>query len=299
MRKINYMGNELDLTSFSDLSTNYDKTRFNTDTEYVTIDIAVLGNKMGINTIDGVDQSSALAAIHGRKYNNGRISIPFERDYVSKNYARIDKAIQDIAEKATSQCSELQMMMSPEEVAQGREAAMRSQAIRDAKTEILASGSILDMKLFNEANRSVRANVASKVYFQHGVSVSGRRVKDTEGIESKGLYKRKNISSESGATNVAYVATADEAGLKKVPIMTKDMRDIAEKMVYDFALVAKEAVSKIGPDVTGDACLICLEEIAMNMPSSGTSKIEIPDYTDEEYDKIEAWKNEIIENYRA
>lgn len=299
MREINYNGNHLDLTAFSDLSTRYDKTRFEKDTEYVTIDAAVLGNKMGLTTVDGIDQSSALAAIHGRKYNNGRLSIPFEREYITANYAKVDKLIQGIADKASSQCANLQKMMTPEQVKQGREAAMRSQAIRDARTEILASGSVVDQDLFNEANRPVRANVASKVYYQHGVSVSARRVKDQTGMENKGLFKRKNISSESGASAVAYVATADESGLKKVPIMSKEMRDKAEGFVYAFSLVCVNAVKKIDADVSGDSCLACLQEIYDNMPSSGSERIEIPEYTSDELNQIKIWKDSIIAAYRS
>lgn len=299
MREINYDGKKLDLTPISDLSTNYDKKNFEEDTEYVTIDIAVLGNKMGLTTVDGMDQSSALAAIHGRKYNNGRVSIPFPRVFVSEHYTKIDQLIQGIADKASGQCAALQKMMTPEQVKQGREAAMRSQAIRDARTELLASGSVIDSDMFNEANRSVRASVASKVYFQHGVSVSARRVKDQSGMENKGLFKRKNISSESGASTVAYVGTADESGLKKVPIMTKEMRNKAEYFVYSFSLVSLEAVKKIGEDVTGEACLACLQEIHDKMPNNGSERVEIPEYTQEELSQIKAWKEAIIDAYRA
>lgn len=299
MREINYNGQKLDLTPFSDLSTRYDKTGFERDTEYVTIDAAVLGNKMGLATVDGLDQSSALAAIHGRKYNNGRISIPFAREFVSDNYSEIDRLIQGIADKASSQCSALQKMMTPDQVKQGRDAAMRSQAIRDARTEILASGSVIDPDMFSEANRAVRAIVASKVYFQHGVSVSARRVKDQTGMDSKGLFKRKNISSESGATAVAYVATADESGLKKVPIMTKDMRDKAEGFVYNFSLVCLEAVKKVDDAVSGDSCLACLKEIHDKMPSSGAERVEIPEYTEDELKIIKTWKESIISAYRS
>lgn len=298
MRKIDHNGTVLKLDAFSDISTNYDKVNFKEDTEYVTIDSAVLGNKMGLNTVDGLDQSSALAAVHGRKYNNGRISIPFKRSFVTDNYPALDKLIQGIADKASSQCSALQQMMSDEQVAQGRESAMRSQAIRDAKTEILARGSILDQDLFNEANRVVRASVVSKVFYQHGVSVSARRINDQEGIADKGLFKRKSISSESGASLIAYVATADESGLKRVPIMTSQMRSTAEGFVYEFAVVCLEAVKKIGKDVNGESCLACLEEIYQNMPHSGNQRIEMPEYNEEELRQIAEWKNLILEAYK-
>lgn len=299
MREITYGDQKLDLTPFSDLSTRYDKTGFEKDTEYVTIDSAVLGNRMGLATIEGIDQSSALAAIHGRKYNNGRISIPFPREYVSEHYSQIDQLIQGIADKASSQCAALQQMMTPDQVMEGREVSMRSQAIREARTELLASGAVIDAELFNRANRSVRGFVASKVYYQHGVSVSARRVQDQVGMDNKGLFKRKNISSESGASMIAYVATADESGLKKVPIMTKDMRDKAEKFVYDFALVCLEAVKMIDKQVSGDSCLACLKEIYEKMPNDGTARVEIPDYSDDEWDQIETWKEEIIAAYRS
>lgn len=299
MRKISNKGKEIDYTSIANMSNNYDARNFEVDTEYMKINVAVLGNSTGLESIEEDDTSSALAAVHGRKYNNGSVSIPFTRKFVADNYDKIDGILQVMAKKASGACAELQKMMKPEDVEEGREMAMRSQAIRDAKKELTSSGSVIDGDTFSDANRNVRGKSRSKVYFQYGIGVSARRVEDTTGLENKGQFKRKNISSADGKSITAYTTTADESGLKKIPIMDSKMREKAEDIVYNTALVIKEEVDKLSEDFDDTAALTALEAIRDKMPGNEKLQVEIPSYSAEELEQIRLWKDEIVSKYRS
>lgn len=299
MRKITNKGKEVDYTSVANMSKNYDARNFRVDTEYMKINIAVLGNATGLESVDEDDTSSALAAVHGRKYNNGSVAIPFTRKFVTDNYDKIDGILQEMARKASGACAELQKMMKPEDVKEGREMAMRSQAIRDAKKELTNSGSVVNSEIFSDANRNVRGKSKSKVYFQYGIGVSARRVEDTIGLEQKGQFKRKNISSADGDSVTAYTTTADESGLKKIPIMDSKMRTKAEEFVYNAALVIKEEVDKLSEDFDDKAALTALEAIRDKMPGNDKLKADLQSYSDEELEQIRLWKDEIVSNYRS
>lgn len=299
MRQVKFKGQSIDLTCVSEMSTNYDARNFKVDTEYMIANAAVLGNSTGLTEVEGDDLSSALAAVHGRKYNNARTAIPFTRDFVTEHYSELDQVIQDMQAKMSGICAEIQKMMTPEQVAEGREMAMRSQAIRDARKELQNSGSTFNSDSFSDANMSVRGRSRSKVYFQYNMSVSARRVNDTTGLDQKGQFKRKNISSHDGTSATAYVTTADEAGLKKVPLMTTEMRNRAEEIVYQFALVVNEEISKLGSDFTDESALAALKAIKDKMPGNDKLSVEIPEYNDAELAKIQEWKEEILRNYQA
>jgi len=262
------------------------------------IDCSVLGNALGRESVDGDDTSSALAAAHGRKYNNARVALPLSREFVSKNYSEVDKLLQIISAKTSSTCAELQKLMTPEQIKSGRETSLRSRAIREARTHIINSSMTWDADRFSEANSRIRAGVLSKLTFTCGVSVSARRVKDTKGLDKKGQFKRKNISASEGASRTAYVTTADEKGLKKVPVL-KGMRDQAEKMVYSFALIIQEVVSKIPGDITDDAVMAALKELADKLPGSGSLKVEVPEFTDQELETVTKWTQEILSKYQS
>lgn len=299
MRVVEWNGQKVSLECVSNMSTNYDANRFSEDTEYMIANAAVLGNSTGLVEVDGDDMSSALAAVHGRKYNNARTAIPFTREFVAKHYGEMDQVLREMQAKMSGSCAEIQKMMSPEQVQEGREMAMRSQAIRDARKELQNSGSAFNADAFSEANLSVRGRSKSKVYFQYNMSVSARRVNDTTGLDQKGQFKRKNISANDGRSVTAYVTTADEAGLKKVPLMTSEMRNKAEEIVYQFALVVNEEISKLGTDFTDEAAFTALKTIKEKMPGNDRLSVEIPEYNEAELSKIQSWKEEILENYRA
>lgn len=297
MREISFKGETVSYECVAELSKNYDSKNFKVDTEYMKINAAVLGNSTGLETVEGDDVSSALAAVHGRKYNNASVSIPFTREFVTKNYGKIDKVLRDIAAKTSGACAELQKMMTSEQVSEGREMSMRSQAIRDARKEIQNSGATFYPSNFSDANRSVRGQSRSKVFFEYGVGVSARRVENTTGLEAKGQFKRKNISSEKGESVTAYVTTADEAGLKRIPIMSPEMREKAEEIVYKLSLVVKEEIEKLKDNVTDEGALAALEAIRDKMPGNDKLKAEIPPYSEVELSKIRDWRDEIISNY--
>lgn len=299
MRKIIYNGESVDYTAISKLSENYDKTHAREDTEYIIINAAVLGNATGRAEVNGDDRSSALAAIHGRKYNNARVALPFTRKYVEEHYSELDSVVTSAANKMSGKCAELQSKLTPEQMREGREVSMRSMANRKARQRIEET-SPLDPQLFNESNRGIRGQASSKVYFEHGLAVSGRRVQDTDPIESKKgktLYKKKSITTNSGAQMTGWVATADESGLKKVPIFSTEMRKEAEEYVFKFARIVKEAVDSIGEEVDGDKVLECLKTIESKLEGDPTKKIEIDPFSDAEEEQIEVWANEIYNNY--
>lgn len=298
MRNISYNNENIDYTCASTLSSKWDEKNPKVDTEYLIINCSVVGQSAGRKSIESDDTSSAWAAVHGRKYNNARISIPFEREFVSAHMSEIETLTSNIAAKCTGACGIVQNMMSTEEKAEGREAAMRSQAIREAKDDLQAGGAVIDQDLFNEANRSVRADVASKVVFEYGVSVSARRIKDTEGLQDKRQFKRKNITV-GNSPEIGYVVTMDEKGLKKVPLMTQAMRDKAEKYVLDFAKVIVEEISKICDDPTSERCLAAVRAISKKMPGDEKVSVKIPEYTEAEKAKIAQWKEEVISNYKS
>lgn len=299
MRSVTNGAKVVKMDAASDLSTNYDAINFNKDTMYVKIECNVLGNKIGLVSVTDMDQSSALAAVYGRKYNNARISFPFTREFVGIHYDEVNELIQDIAHKTSLQCSLLQSQMTDAQIAQGRECAMRSQAIRDAKAAILNSAMIFDGEMFSKANLPIRANVASKVYFNHGVSVSTRRLVETDGLEEKKLFKKKMISLPDGTATQAFVATADEAGLKKIPLFDRNMIKEANSMVFGFAEMAMNFVSQVSKDVTGEECLNCLRNIRDNMATPNVQLINMQPYDQSELNQIEAWKDQILDNYKA
>lgn len=298
MRKIVYKANEVDLTCAATLSEKWDEKHQKVDTEYLNIDCNVLGNAMGKNKLESDDLSSAWSAVHGRKYNNARISIPFSREFVSKNMGEIQKVTAIIASKCSGACAVVQKMMTEEQKKLGRETAMRTQAIREAKDILLNTAGVVDQDLFNEANRPIRGEVASKVNFEYGVSVSARRIKDTEGLNNKKQFKRKNILIGS-SSEIAYVTTMDEKGLKKVPLMTTEMRDKAEEMVYKFALVVKEAIKPVAEDPTDEKMMAVIKAISEKMPGDSSVSTQVPSYTEEEISKMRDWTNQIIKNYRS
>lgn len=298
MRSIKYQNETVDYSCAADLSTNWDQKYPAVDTEYLNIDASVLGNALGKKSLDSDDKSSAWAAVHGRKYNNARISIPFDREFVTEHMAEIETITQAIAAKCTGACAVVQRMMSDDQKALGRETAMRSQAIRDAKEALRSGGAVVDEDLFNEANRSVRAEVAAKVNFEFGVSVSARRISDTDGLADKKQFKRKNITIGSAPT-VGYVVTMDERGLKKVPLMSTEMRAKAEETVVAFAKVVKEEISKISGDPDSAKCLAAVKAIESKMPGDPKISVQIPDFTEDEMSKIRAWRDEVISNYRS
>lgn len=289
---------KVDMTFASELSTNWDKKYAGVDTEYCIINCSVLGVQIGRESLDVDDVSSAWAAVHGRKYNNGRIAIPFSREFVSKHLPEIEEITRKISLKCSGGCLSIQKHMTEEEKAKGRETAMRMVATREARSELMSSGAVIDSALFAEANRPVRAEVPAKVVFNYGVSVSARRVADKAGLQDKKQFTKKDINIGSGKVE-AYVTTMDEKGLKKVPIMKKEARDAAEELVYSFACVAKEALKDVVQDPTDEGCLKALKYIADNMPGEESDVKGVPEYTDEEKVKIEQWKNEIISRYMS
>lgn len=297
MRRIVFQNESVDYKCAADLSESWDKIHPGEDTEYQIINSAVLGNSVGRKALDMDDGSSAWAAVHGRKYNNARIAIPFTRAFVAEHFSEVVQCAETISRKCTGQCAVLQRMMSNEQIQEGREIAMRTQAIRDAKEELQAGGSVVDDDLFREANRSVRGEVTSKVYFEHGAAVAARRLKDTEGLENKKQFKRKNVTVNSSPTT-AYVVTMDEKGLKKIPIMNQEMRNKAEKMVLEFAKVVQEEISKIALEPSNDKCLNALKAIASKMPGDVNLTVNVPEYSEEELLQIAKWKDEVISNYR-
>lgn len=296
MRSIIWNNEEIDLTCCADLSENWDKNHPQDDTEFLIINANVLGNAAGKKAIDGDDTSSAWAAVHGRKYNNARVAIPFTRKFVTEHYAEITNLTSIVADNCTSACAVLQKLMTDEERQLGRVTAMRSQAIRDAKNYIMNSAMAFDQDLFNEANRKVRGEAASKLTFEHGVSVSARRINDMDGLKEKKQFKRKSVTINNAPT-VGYVVTMDEQGLKKVPIMNRAMRDKAETMVLEFAKVMQSEIIKIAGDPNDEKCLAALRAISKNMSNYGVVSTEVPEYTEEEKAKIAAWTDEIVTNY--
>lgn len=296
MRSIVWNNETLDLTSCSKLSENWDNNHPQDDTEYLIVNANVLGNAAGKKTIDGEDTSSAWAAVHGRKYNNARVAIPFTREFVSNHMVELENLTSIIAGNCTGACAVLQKSMTNEERILGRETAMRSQAIRDAKSYVMNSGMAFDQDMFNEANRKVRGEAASKLTFEHGVSVSARRIHDTDGLNEKKQFKRKSVTINNAPT-VGYVVTMDERGLKRVPIMNKAMRDKAETMVLEFAKVMSVEIDKIADDPSNEKCLAALEAISKNMTNYGAISVEVPEYTEEEKSRIAAWTDEIVTNY--
>lgn len=296
MREVVYANETVDLSCAATLSEKWDEKHPQEDTEYLNIDCAVLGSSVGKKTLSSDDLSSAWAAVHGRKYNNAHISIPFTREFVTAHLSEIEKITAKIQARCTGSCAVVQQMMTDEDKAMGREAAMRTQAIRDAKEALMTRGAGFDQDLFNEANRSVRADVASKVYLEHGVSVSARRIKDQTGLEQKKQFKRKTVLV--GNSNVmGYVTTMDEKGLKKVPLMTPAMRDKAEKIVLEFAKVIKEEITKIAEDPTSEKCLAAIKAISEKMGGDDKVSVQIPDYTPDELSRIAAWREEVLRNY--
>lgn len=296
MRSIKWNNEEIDLTCCANLSENWDKNHPQDDVEFLIINSNVLGNAAGKKTIDGDDTSSAWAAVHGRKYNNARVAIPFTREFVTEHYAEITNLTSTIADNCTSACAVLQKLMTDEERQLGRVTAMRSQAIRNARNYIMNSAMAFDQDMFNEANRKIRGEAASKLTFEHGVSVSARRIHDTDGLNEKKQFKRKSVTINNAPT-VGFVVTMDEQGLKKVPIMNKEMKDRAESMVLEFAKIMQTEIVKIADDPTDEKCLAALEAISRNMSNYGVVSTEVPEYTDEEKIKIAAWTDEIVANY--
>lgn len=298
MRQISYKNEMIDLSCAADLSTNWDKKYPQDDVEYLIVNASVLGNALGRTAIDADDTSSAWKAVHGRKYNNARISIPFTRGFVSAHMEEIENVTSIIARKCTGACAVVQRMMSDEQKSQGRETAMRTQAIREAKDILIAAGKVIDGDLFNEANASVRAQVAAKVNFEFGVSVSARRISDTDGLNDKKQFKRKNVVIGTAPT-VGYVVTMDEKGLKKVPLVTKEMRDKAETTVLEFAKVVHEEINKIAADPTDEKCLAAAKAISEKMPGDAKISVEIPEYNEDELSKIREWRDEVVGNYNV
>lgn len=298
MRQINWNNETVDYGCAAKLSENWDSKYPQIDTEYLIIDASVLGNAAGKKAVDNDDASSAWAAVHGRKYNNARIAIPFDREFVSEHYSEIAKITEEIAKKCTGTCSVIQRMMTNEEKEQGRETSMRTQAIREAKQEIMNSSGTIDEELFKEANASVRASAASKVEFNHGVSVSARRIHDTDGLNDKKQFKRKTVTIGDAPT-VGYVVTMNEAGLKKVPVMNQKMREAAEDSVMRFAKVVVEEVSKIADDPDSVKSLNAIKAIRDKMPGDPKLAIEVAPFSTDELNKIAMWKEEVLNNYRS
>lgn len=295
-RKINFQGKEIDYQCVSDLSEGYDTKYPDADVTYITINAAVLGNAMGKETVDGDDTSTALAAVQGRKYNNARAAFPLSRRYVDDHYSDVDQVCRDLADKMSSICAELQTMLTPEQVQAGRDVAMRSQAIREAKEILETNGSSINDAEFARANQHVRANVASKVYANFGGSVSARRLDTNNPDKARPNYKRKSISI-NGTNVYASVAVADMSGLKKVPIFDSKARNKAEEYVFQIAAVVTEAVSKLKDNISDDSVFTALKSVVTKIPGDATKKAEIADYTPAELNQIHEWANEIVANY--
>lgn len=295
-RKINFQGKEIDYQCVSDLSEGFDAKYPEADVTYITINAAVLGNAMGKETVDGDDTSTALAAVQGRKYNNARAAFPLSRKYVDDHYSDVDQVCRDLADKMSSICAELQTMLTPEQVQAGRDVAMRSQAIREAKEILETNGSSINDAEFARANQHVRASVASKVYANFGGSVSARRLDNNNPDKARPNYKRKSISI-NGTNVYASVAVADMSGLKKVPIFDSKARNKAEEYVFQIAAVVTEAVSKLKDNISDDSVFTALKTVVAKIPGDATKKAEIADYTPEEMSQIHDWANEIVANY--
>lgn len=295
-RKINFQGKEIDYQCVSDLSEGYDAKYPDADVTYITINAAVLGNAMGKETVDGDDTSTALAAVQGRKYNNARAAFPLSRRYVDDHYSDVDQVCRDLADKMSSICAELQTMLTPEQVQAGRDVAMRSQAIREAKEILETNGSSINDTEFARANQHVRASVASKVYANFGGSVSARRLDTNNPDKARPNYKRKSISI-NGTNVYASVAVADMSGLKKVPIFDSKARNKAEEYVFQIAAVVTEAVSKLKDNISDDSVFTALKSVVTKIPGDATKKAEIADYTPAELNQIHEWANEIVANY--
>lgn len=295
-RKINFNGQEIDYQCVSDLSEGFDEKFPDVDVTYITINAAVLGNAMGKETVDGDDMSTALAAVQGRKYNNARAAFPLSRKFVDNHYSEVDQVCRDIADKMSALCADLQSMLTAEQVEAGRDVAMRSQAIRDAKEILETNGSSINDSEFARANQHVRASVASKVYANFGGSVSARRLDGNNPEKARPNYKRKSISI-AGTNVFASVAVADMSGLKKVPIFDSKARNKAEEYVFQIAAVVTEGISKLKDNITDESIFAALKAIVAKLPGDATKKAVIADYTDEELNKIHTWANEIVANY--
>lgn len=301
-KTIIFNGKTVDLQTLTDLSEEYDKKRGMCNTEYITIIAAVLGNAAGKETVEGDDNSTALAAIHGRKYNSLKASFPFSKEYIDKNYAKFDNICQTIANKMTSISAELQKTLTPEQVKAGKEVAMRTQAIREAKAILQTNGAAIDEAEFAKANQSVRAEVGSKVYAHFGGNVSARAEIPKDGKKLRSNYKRKNISVGDANYNAA-TAIAEMAGLKKVPIFTTESKAKAEENVFTIANLVAEEVKKI-PCLTGDEwsdddVFTALQTVVNKLPGDGKTTYNVPEYTEEERNQIAAWTREIVDAYQS
>lgn len=296
-RKVSFEGKTIDMSPVSTLSSLYDKINWEEDTMHISVNRAVLGNAAGREQVEG-DKTNAITAILGRKYNNGRITIPFPMSFVRTVEGKITEIYDAIQKSTIGSCLDLQKELNGDQLAAGHELSIRSEAIRAAKKELSNAGSVVNEDMLRSAIDEVKGIAPAKLFFESSLSISGRTKANKE-ERQLGMWKSKVITSADGRSTSRHVAFANASGLKRVPIFNGTIRSKAELMVIDFAEMAVKEISTIvSKAYDPNAALKVLESIARKMPTYGDVDIENNRFTEEDLARIESMKRSIITRVR-
>jgi len=297
-RRVSYQGTIVDMAPVANLSRVYDKSNWEVDTLHIALLAAVLGNAAGRESVDG-DRTNAITAVLGRKYNNARTTIPFPMDFVRQNEAKIMEIYDRIVRNTVGACLELQSELTGPQLEAGKRLSIISEAIRIAKKELSNSGSAVDQAMLLAAIEDVKGEAPAKLFLEYGLTVSGRTSKAKEEREL-GIWKKKQIESADNQKATRYVAFANAAGLKRVPIYTASMRDKAENLVLDFASLAMKVIQPISiVAYNPDLALKALASISTEMKQYKETQVTADRYSENERAEVSRLASAILKKVRA
>jgi len=220
-------------------------------------------------------------------------------EYVRQNEGEFLKVYDLLVQSTVGACQSLQSKLTGDQLARGKELAKRSEAIRRAKKELSNSGAAVDTNALQSAIDGIKGEAPAKLYYEHAVSISGRTEKVKEEREL-GIWKHKSIQSSSGQQANMFVAFANAAGLKRVPIFTGEVRHEAELMVISFAELGIQAISPLLNKPYDDkSAFNALKTLAEGMKKYGHVDVQAERYTIAEESEIAGMVRTILSKVRS
>jgi hypothetical protein len=238
-RMVDVDGKVFDFGFVKDMNQSYDDQYYEEPTGHIKLEAAVLGKAEGEMEVEG-EKSSGLRLLIGRKYPNSRFTIPFTVDFIDKNIDEFDEIIEGLENFCDHRSKEVQAFLSDEQLAMGREVALKSAAARVFKKEALARGIIMAPDAIDEIFMVLDMRAPSKLFFDSAVTISGRRPVKGDSEDRRGLWKIKTMESSNLSGITMETINISLSGLKRVPVANAKGRKRAKDFVLQQAELAVE-----------------------------------------------------------
>lgn len=270
------------------------------DMAFVKVSLGVLGNKKGNIKTGGAmgirATGGAFAAGFGSMYCVADTTIPFRWEYGKMEQGSIMKTIAEIQNKLSAKLTAIQGKLDDQTELALRESAIRSRAIREAKTVLQEDDSSeFDQRTFNAANVNVRAGVITDMSLEGSVRCTFAIAQGSERVEwaiSKGYKEVKGKG--------IYSIGADEKGLKKIYLVDAAKVEEAQIFVFEIGSKIQDIVTKqLSSGWTDEVSKEILTLINATIPGEATDPIKpIPEFTAGEIAKINDFRDTIVADYR-